>query len=187
MIAVNESNIGFMSNIKMSKKLLLLIVVPFIALLWQSAHVIIDSYTAYNSAIVTEKTMSAVSSASEFLHNMQKERGLSAIYISTKDPQKKQELMSVRQSTDKAFLSYKEFVFANKEYFSEKMNSLFSETQSIASEITRIRADTESETAVASDVIKAYTTLTQKILNTILVCKTPNDQIFYSLVLHSLI
>lgn len=113
-----------MKNMKFSHQLFLIILVPFLALLFFSLTSVVEK-TKVNKEMVDLQELSALASkVSNLVHELQKERGRSAGYLGSKGEKFKKELQKQHQDTDAKIGELHTFL---QSFSSEKFDTTFEE------------------------------------------------------------
>ena len=101
---------AFFRSLSIRTKLGVLILVPLIGLLIFSGITVKDKYstTTQMSAIIQMVSLSV--KAGELVHELQKERGLTAGFLSSKGQKFQSELVEQRKRSDKLLHNYREFL-----------------------------------------------------------------------------
>ncbi len=89
-----------MQNMKLSTRLMLVMLIPVMALLVVSAVVLLDHYKQFKSAERLQTLASIAPSFSALVHEMQKERGMSAGFLASKGAEFASELKTQRSDVD---------------------------------------------------------------------------------------
>ena len=87
-------------NMKIGPKLLLLISLPIVGLLIFGTTTIMANYANLRNILVTEKLVRFSVIAGALIHELQKERGLTAGYLKSQGAKFKDELAAQRQKSD---------------------------------------------------------------------------------------
>jgi methyl-accepting chemotaxis protein len=121
----------FIKNLKIQNKFILLIIVPLFLILGLSMNRLYNSYLQHELQKDTYEYSRILVLDSELIHELQKERGLTAGFLASKKEKGKTEVLSQREIVDKVIFNFKEFFNSRKEEinssYSEKHNSLFEE------------------------------------------------------------
>jgi methyl-accepting chemotaxis protein len=120
-----------LSSISIKLKMALIVIIPVFVILISLG---MDSYRSYNEVAILSQIQEMVSftqKSSSLVHNLQKERGASAGFISSKGEAFSSELNSIRRDTDEKYDELKKFYSSmNKETHSsalqDKRECLFS-------------------------------------------------------------
>ena len=99
-----------LNNIKMRNKLMLMLALPVLSMLYFSIGSLISSYDTANRMDQLQNSMVLAGKISLMVHEVQKERGMSAGYLGSKGEKFANELMDQRHLTDKRIADLKDFV-----------------------------------------------------------------------------
>ncbi len=99
---------SFLSNVKIKNKLNLMLIFPLLGLLYFSMNKILDEYKLLGEMNSLDRLSSLAVSISPVVHELQKERGMSAGFIGSKGTKFTSELSSQRLETDKRLTELKE-------------------------------------------------------------------------------
>jgi len=99
-----------LNNIKMRNKLMLMLALPVLSMLYFSIGSLISSYDTANRMDQLQNSMVLAGKISLMVHEVQKERGMSAGYLGSKGEKFADELMDQRHLTDKRIADLKDFV-----------------------------------------------------------------------------
>ncbi|MDP2893830.1 MAG: nitrate- and nitrite sensing domain-containing protein [Sulfurimonas sp.] len=155
-----------LSNISIKLKMALMVVLPIAAILISLG---IDSYKNYNEVKILkqiEEMVGFAQKSSALVHNLQKERGASAGFISSKGAKFASELDSIRKDTDQTSAELKSY-FTNmkiQEYAHELQTKMQTAMQNMQ-KIEEIRTQVTSLNVAVTISVAYYT-------------KTNNDFIF---------
>ena len=101
---------SFFRNLSIRSKLQLIILLPLSILCLCMASILTDKYTIVSDDQEAAELIELSVAASELVHEVQKERGASAIYLGSKGQRFKTELGNQRRDTDTALKAYKTVV-----------------------------------------------------------------------------
>ncbi len=101
---------NFMSNIKIRNKLFIMLALPIIALCIFSASELRDKYGVLHEMSALQMTSRLAVKISALVHEMQKERGATALFTGSKGVKFTSELESQRAGTDERIESLKSFL-----------------------------------------------------------------------------
>jgi len=90
-------------------KIVLILVIPTISMFYFSSKFMYENYTKQKNAIEIKEHIQIIKQLSALIHELQKERGLSAAYLGKETKDTKNALINQRQITDKIIEQYKEF------------------------------------------------------------------------------
>ena len=91
----------FMNNLTIKRKLLVLLALPILGILILSGVISYDRYTTYTKFRMLNESVLLSTKISALVHEMQKERGMTAGYLGSKGIKFKDELPIQRELTNK--------------------------------------------------------------------------------------
>ena len=91
----------FLNNMKIKTKLTLLVIFPLMGLLYFSVNSVYNSYTTGVNVQNTNNLLKMSINISALVHETQKERGMTAIFLSSKGTRVEEKLAFQRTLTDK--------------------------------------------------------------------------------------
>ncbi|MCB1189418.1 MAG: methyl-accepting chemotaxis protein [Leptospiraceae bacterium] len=157
----------FVSNITIKLKLLLLLAIPMIGVLLFSGSIVWERYGTYKEIIYLNKLVDFVVHSSALVHELQKERGLSAGFLGSQGQSFRENLQEQRKLTDDKIKSLKE-LFSGQSINNEKIDSLGrTYLWSTLQELYRIRKEVDALTIKVKPQITFYTSLNSIIINII--------------------
>ena len=149
-------------NFKSKTKLLVPIVVLIAILMFLAVFVIGSYYSKIDSLNELNKKMSFSTDISDLVHSLQKERGLSSGYITSKDVQFYSELITQRETTDKMF----EKLFESYEKLDTKdLKNSMKNIRQQSIDINGIRSAINRGDTDAQDVIYEYSYINALLLD----------------------
>ena len=130
------------SDLKIRARIFIAVIIPVIGMLIFSGYVTIKGYHALGEVKKEEFLMRGASASSLFVHEMQKERGLSAGYMSSEGASSiRQKLQAQRDETDKAAESLKrEFDSLDLSLFGKKGANIQEEIKVFHDKLDRLAA-----------------------------------------------
>ncbi|MDF1879826.1 nitrate- and nitrite sensing domain-containing protein [Sulfurimonas sp. MAG313] len=159
-----------LSNLSMKFKLLLLFIIPSLALLYQVVHSIGLNQEIVSENKVTEKYVKLSVSMSAFVHESQKERGMTAAYVGSKGEKFVYELPKQQGSSDIKLAELKNSIEAMNDILEEsdsRFKSILEQAMQQTSQLTRHRTEVSALNIDKYTAISFYTKMNQKFLNTI--------------------
>jgi len=175
-------------NITIKSKLLGLVIIPLISLVFMSLTIIIDDYNQSQSLKKVEKIVLLSSKISSFVHETQKERGMTAGFLGSKGVKFKDKLPSQRELTNKKLEELKHFISSHEIIGLDKhIDNDIQEMDEELHKISTIRANVDTLHISLKDAITYYTNMNAKILKIVSVgASSANDvHITRSLVAYS--
>ena len=152
------------TNLSFRKKILILLVLPMLGFLWLSISVILNS-------INTKSEMSTISSLthlsviySELVHELQKERGLTAGYIGSNGAKFANKLQNQRQHTDDKRHQQVQF-WQNNNFQLAEVNQLHSSIEQAFAQLMSIRQRVDSQSIPVAEALTYYTQLNGQLLS----------------------
>lgn len=163
-----DSYMSFLSNISIKVKLFVLFFVPSLALIYQ---VTINSIDANNQISENQRLQRYITVAvgiSEFVHESQKERGLTAVFVGSKGEKFRSELLAQRRATDAKLLVLQNSmaILSQEDKTSQLRDSLEKSSQQV-SRLENTRAQIFALRISKRDAIAFYTQMNALELNNI--------------------
>src|ERR1043166_4044352 len=93
---------GFLTNLKVRNKLLLLLLFPIMSLLFFSLRGVMEKHQVQTSMAALETLSALAVKLSSVVHETQKERGMSMLFLGSKGVKFGDKLQSQRSNTDRA-------------------------------------------------------------------------------------
>lgn len=128
---------NFLNNLSIKRKLLLLALLPILALLYFSANQVIVQLKTTGIVKEVSVRVSESEKVSNLVHELQKERGLSAGFIASKGEKGGDKLTAQRAEVDKKIKEMEDFLKGKKS--SSRILSLLSELNSMRSRISSLQ------------------------------------------------
>ena len=152
------------SDISFKTKVLTLVSLPILGFLWMSVSSIIQSKeTSYKMEELSSLIKLSVT-YSELVHELQKERGMTAGFIGSDGVTFKEKLAAQRNSTDSKIEAQKNFL--NKTNFHQKrILNLDNKVQEQLSKLSEIRSSVDALDISNQDAISYYTSLNANLLD----------------------
>ncbi|MDO8454158.1 MAG: nitrate- and nitrite sensing domain-containing protein, partial [Sulfurimonas sp.] len=130
-----------------------------------------DSYRSYKEVVLLKQIEEMVGYAqrsSALVHNIQKERGASAGFISSKGAKFSSELQGIRKDTDKAILDLENYnKFMDLEKYPQFLRLKISNAANNLSKISDIRSQTDSLNIAVSIPVAYYTSTNDNFIKSI--------------------
>ncbi len=152
------------TNLSFRKKILILLVLPMLGFLWLSITDILHS-------INTKNEMSTISSLtqlsvvySELVHELQKERGITAGYIGSNGAKFANKLQSQRQNTDDKRRQQIQF-WQEHDFYLEDINQLNTSINQALAQLVNIRQRVDSQSILIAEALTYYTQLNEQLLS----------------------
>ncbi|PHR85406.1 MAG: chemotaxis protein [Colwellia sp.] len=152
------------SNLSFRKKIFSLLALPMVGFLWLSISSIIDGIVIKNemSTIAPLTELSVV--YSELVHELQKERGMTAGFLGSKGTKFAKKLQNQRQSTDQK-RSKKESFWDNSDFRLDEIKQLNTIINQSLQKLVSIRQQVDSQSISLGKALTYYTLLNKKLLS----------------------
>jgi len=163
--------LSFINNLSIRCKLLTLVIPPLIGFIFFAGH---DFIRTYNEKIALEKMLIFCNSAatgSFLVHELQKERGASAGYLSSKGEKFKDIMLKQRLLTDQKNKELQDFI--NSTSLTPHLTSIFSEINQELNKLEAVRQKVDNFSISTTDEVAFYTGLNAQLLSIIDI--TAND------------
>lgn len=163
-----EGFFAMLKNMKIGTKLLLLITVPIIGLLIFGAMTVSSRYANLRNVRETQVLVNFSVKAGALIHELQKERGLSAGYLKSQGAKFKTELADQRQKSDQQATLLMVFIKES----GGKLGAIAKELEKSGAELAglkELRSKIDPLSLPAGDAIKTYTSLIRSYLDAIAV------------------
>ncbi|USD42778.1 methyl-accepting chemotaxis protein [Vibrio sp. SCSIO 43135] len=153
-----------LSDFSFKHKIISLVALPLLAFLWLSV-------SSISTNISTVKEMSTLSQLtklsvvySELVHEIQKERGMTAGFLGSKGTQFKDELRKQRQAADSKRQQRLDY-WQDNQFDSEQINQLNNQISQHLNRIQQIRGQVDAQTIALGDALAYYTQLNKMLLS----------------------
>ena len=163
------NSINFIKNMRIKNKLLLSVTIPLIAISLISLKMMFDSLSQSSTYDEVSELSHLNEKISLLVHETQKERGATAVYVGSKGAKFKKELQTQRLATDKkieAFNSYIKDLDVLDEVSKDIIKTI-AVSKNRLSQISSIRDRVDSLAIGAKDAIGYYTNMNKSFLNII--------------------
>ncbi len=159
---------SILSNIKIKRKLILLIVIPFLLAIAFSLIFIYDSYEKKSEYQKLNEIMKVSTSISLLIHETQKERGMTAGYIGSQGGKFKDKLPEQRKLTDNRLQEFK-LIYENldKSMLKEDTLAKFDKAYDDFSRLSSTRNDVTGLNIKIGDALAYYTNMNSVLLSII--------------------
>lgn len=156
------------NNISIKLKMALMVVVPvLVILLWLTT----DSFNSYKEVKALEKISELVlfsQKSSSLVHNLQKERGASAGFISSNGAKFSSELLSIRKDTDETLLELKRlYSLISLDEYSQSMSTKMQKAVDALPKIGEIRKSVDTLSVAVSVPVSYYSSLNEAFISAI--------------------
>lgn len=155
-----------MNRLKIRSKILLMILVPLIGILFYSFMQIKDSLSQNTNAKKIQTLVIYSTKISSLVHELQKERGMSAGYISSRGKKFADKLPEQRKLTDsrlKAYFAFKKEI--PQEIYSQKLLFLNETAKTQLAKLNENRKNITNLSMQLADALKYYTSMNANLLN----------------------
>ncbi|MDD8057605.1 MULTISPECIES: methyl-accepting chemotaxis protein [Shewanella] len=156
-------NWQWISNLKISRKLALLVLPPlFISIVFGGLFVS-SKYTSKQQLelVIDLSNVAIINSA--LVHELQKERGMSAGYIGSKGQSFKDALPNQRNLTDAQIARFKQF--AQQDDFPTQLQAAYDQVASSLTQITAMRRNVSNLTITVAEQVSYYTQMNTLLLS----------------------
>ncbi|MBL4765370.1 MAG: methyl-accepting chemotaxis protein [Colwellia sp.] len=152
------------SNLSFRKKIFSLLALPMIGFLWLSISVIIDSVVIKNemSTMAPLTKLSVV--YSELVHELQKERGMTAGFLGSKGTKFASKLQNQRQGTDQKRIKQENF-WRDNDFSLDDIKQLNATINQSLQDLASIRQQVDSQSITLGKALTYYTQLNKKLLS----------------------
>tara|TARA_R110001583_G_scaffold1542_8_gene11966 strand:- start:2935 stop:4914 length:1980 start_codon:yes stop_codon:yes gene_type:complete len=156
-----------MSNLSFRKKIFTLLTLPMMGFLWLSISAIIDNVTIKNemSTIAPLTELSVV--YSELVHELQKERGMTAGFLGSKGSKFGNKLKSQRQNTDQKSIKKTKF-WQESNLTINSIVQLNASIEQALQKIASIRQQVDAQSIPFGEALAYYTQLNKELLSVII-------------------
>jgi len=152
------------SNLSFKSKIFTLLILPVLGFLWLSISEVIHSINIKNEmSTIASLTQLSVKN-SELVHELQKERGMTAGYLGSKGKNFADKLIAQRKNTDAKRSKQAKFWQENDFKQSEIKTVNAAISQGLA-DLERVRKQVTSQTISLSEALKYYTQLNKQLLS----------------------
>ncbi|MDO9084148.1 MAG: methyl-accepting chemotaxis protein, partial [Humidesulfovibrio sp.] len=172
------------SSLRIRVKLQMLIFVPLSALIFFSALAVLDKYTVSSQMQGTSRMASLSVQVGGVVHEIQKERGLSAGFLGSKGAKFGPELSAQRQQADKALGSFRQFLSAfPAEQFGPEFKSSLDAAVAGLGGIEAKRKEVDAQSLEGPAVIAFYSEAITRLfkINTSIIRQSANPEVLRSL------
>jgi len=151
-----------LKNFSIRKKLIIALLIPVVGLVYFTTQSIVmesDKQTKFTQLKVSLSNSIIIN---DLVHELQKERGLSAGFIGSVGDKFKIDLLEQRKVTDKAIKDFKlhNSILKTNKYYYDKIVK-------ILNKLTKIRKQIDSKKITFEDILKYYSTVNNKCLDLI--------------------
>lgn len=159
---------NYITNLNMKAKLALMLSAPLLGLIYFSQAGLLNAWTTSNELTSIGELARFSVEASALVHELQKERGMSAGYMGSKGKNFTSELPAQRRSTDSRLVKYNQFLQDfDKSAYGDDFNADLAGLQRSLGDLSDIRSSTASLSIPAAEAIGYYTDLNGRFLQLI--------------------
>ncbi|QBG36519.1 methyl-accepting chemotaxis protein [Litorilituus sediminis] len=152
------------SDLSFKKKVVIILALPIVGFLWLSI-------SAISKGVVTSKEMTTITELtqlsvvySELVHELQKERGMTAGYLGSKGKKFSNKLTAQHSNTDQKHQAKRQYL-SNNSFSLTKIQTLNSAIEQELQRLNDVRRQVKSLSIQTSEAIKYYTNLNAKLLS----------------------
>ncbi len=163
----------FLYDMKIRNKIIILLLIPVLGLVYFSAHNVLDSSRVVSESELFQSFIKLSVDMSNLVHEQQKERGATAVYVGSEGKKFKNELADQRKSTDeKRQIFLKNLAVFDKDRFDDVFNSKLQDVLDNLKKIDDIRNSVDNLAITAADAIGFYTKQNARNFNLIFYAST---------------
>jgi methyl-accepting chemotaxis protein len=145
-------------NLKIAPKLLLLLMIPIIGMAFFATKIVMDNLTTLNNMRTTQALVAVSVASGNFIHELQKERGLTAGFIASKGEKNKEELQKQRQMADGFYKKLQEVESSQ----GDKIETIKKALDAVKEQVGKLqatRSGVDSQSLDAKTAVGYYTSL----------------------------
>lgn len=156
-------NLQWISNLKISRKLALLVLPPLVtSIIFGGMYVSNEYRTQQQLRLVIDLSNVAIIN-SALVHELQKERGMSAGFIGSKGQSFKDGLPSQRSQTDNQISRFKQF--AQQDDFPVQLQSTYDQVASSLTQLANMRTKVSNLSVTVAEQVGYYTQMNTQLLS----------------------
>lgn len=160
--------INILRNLKITKKLIILLFFPFLGIVYLSHENLMEKYAIVQESEKLNKTVELSTMLGAFIHEIQKERGISSAYLTSQGKQLSSELDNQRELTDRRIKELEAFLDQfDSAIHGESFSQQLTESHALLGEIVQMRSQIRSLSIDTSDMIEQFNALIDGYLQTI--------------------
>lgn len=154
------------ANLSIRQRLLIILTAPFFGVLFFSSQMILDSRQTYLKTTHFDSYFKVMNASYDLIHELQKERGLSAIYLGKTNEESKKNLQLQQKSTDEKLGDYLGLTLKSKiKVFPEKLIQSMVSAKEDLDLIKTTRHKILNTSMQTLDAIKYYSQSNMKLLD----------------------
>ena len=152
------------THMSFRKKILILLIMPLLGFLWSSISAIVTSMDTYNEMVELGQLTELSSVYSDVVHEMQKERGLTAGFIGSKGGEFSSQLKSQRKNTKEKMAKRVDY-WRKHAIKNEEIKSLHQAMNQQLSLLPKIRSKVDKQVISLSEALAYYTKTNAELLS----------------------
>jgi methyl-accepting chemotaxis protein len=152
------------SNLSFRKKIFSLLTLPMVGFLWLSISSIIDGVAIKNEMSIIAPLTKLSVVYSNLVHELQKERGMTAGFLGSKGTQFGKKLQKQRQNTDQKRVKQESF-WADNDFSFDDIKQLNATINQSLEKLASIRQQVDSQSITLGKALTYYTQLNKKLLS----------------------
>jgi len=153
-----------LKNMSIRMKLILQILIPTVTILLLASILIYGKYSEVETFQRAEKSSALLSRISSLVHETQKERGMSAVYLGSHGKKYKNKLIEQRKLTDKQLQAIKEFIAKEDLNRPELLGDVISKAYKDVSQLQDIRSKILKLAIPTKEALAYYTNMNNDFL-----------------------
>jgi methyl-accepting chemotaxis protein len=153
------------SNMRIAPKLLILILIPIIGMVFFAARALMEDFATLNNMRATQALVEVSVASGNLIHELQKERGLSAGFLASKGEKFKDELQKQRQTADSMLKNIQDTVTAQGSKV-ETIQKALDAVKEQSGKLQATRSSIDSQAVDGKTAIGFYTGLISACLET---------------------
>lgn len=151
------------SNLSFRKKIFTLLALPMLGFLWLSVSAIIKNVSIKNEMSTIASLTELSVAYSELVHELQKERGMTAGFLGSKGSKFGNKLKNQRQNTDQKRVRKTNF-WSEQDITLNEVIQLNSSIEQVLQKLSSIRQRVDSQSISPAEAISYYTNLNKELL-----------------------
>ncbi|MFO6424784.1 methyl-accepting chemotaxis protein [Motilimonas sp. KMU-193] len=170
---------SFLSNLTISKKLGLAVLFPVLGLLYFALANVMQVYQHKQNDIALMQLTTLAKVSSEWVHELQKERGMSAGFLGSNGTKFKNALTKQRQLTNTKQAAFDSHT--QQHQFDQSISALLSDISRQAAQLQSIRTKVSALNISVADEVAYYTQLNKLLLSTLDLIANQNTEVSLAL------
>jgi methyl-accepting chemotaxis protein len=139
------------SNIRIATKILIAVAIPFLVLLGLTAYNLAGKWNERSEMVALAHTATGVADVSRLVHELQVERGASAVFIGSRGEQLRAELQQQRRQTDERRRTAASFLTAQRATGTDNYRAAIMAAESAIGELDGKRSQIDGLSIAAAD------------------------------------